>query len=453
MKLTIFQSDKGDCLLIEAKSGELVLCDGGMGPSMRNHVRAELSALRDQGRALELVYISHIDNDHISGVLQLLEDEVEWRVFDHHQQSGRAIKVPQVPRPPVINGILHNSFRDQIKLDNKSTENLIAAQAIEKLLTGMAPVLLATGVPELVDVADEMQAIATGIPQAIQVSRLIAPKALNIPLNKPPGVKKASRLLYAGRPGQFFNLGSMKFTLIGPTEDELNKLRHGWKNWLSNNQTRIKKIREELKRQVDEFSTGFLTDSPFDLTGWEGIPDYKGVTVPNIASLMWMVDEGEGDARKRLLLTGDAQPDFILSGLERRGFLANGSMHLDVLKVQHHGSPNNLDADFAKIVSADHYVFCGNGEHTNPDIAVIDLIYNSRLSENEETHALAPKAKDREFHFWFSTTSTAQTPNTKKREYFQKVEQKVRELVEHSNGMLHAHFNDSTSIVLDLEIH
>ena len=38
-----------------------------------------------QGATLELVYVSHIDNDHISGVLQLLEDEAEWRVFDLHQ--------------------------------------------------------------------------------------------------------------------------------------------------------------------------------------------------------------------------------------------------------------------------------------------------------------------------------------------------------------------------------
>ena len=53
---------------------------------------------------------------------------------------------------------------------------------------------------------------------------------------------------------------------------------------------------------------------------WEGIPDYKGVTVPNIASLMFMVEE-DG---KRLLLTGDGQQDFILAGLKRTGFLDDG---------------------------------------------------------------------------------------------------------------------------------
>lgn len=445
MKLTIFQSDKGDCLLLEAGSGDLMLCDGGMGPSMRNHVRAELSAFRDEGRELEFVYVSHIDNDHISGVLQLLEDEVEWRVFDHHQQNGDPVKKPGVPRPPVIKGILHNSFRDLITANEKPIESLLAAKSIENLLSAMAPSLFGTAVPDLMKAAEEMQAIATGVPEGIKVSKLIAADALDIPLNRPPGVTGPSKLLYAGRPGERFDLGSMRFTLIGPTKDELKDLRDGWNNWLRNNKERLKKIRAEMKKRVDEFSTGALMDSPFDLREWEGIPGYKGVTVPNIASLMFMVEENE----KRLLLTGDGQQDFILGGLERTGFIEEGHLHLDVLKVQHHGSENNMDTNFAKKVSADHYVFCGNGEHENPDLGVIDIIFNSRLG-NSSVRALAPEAKNRTFHFWFSTTSAAQDENTKKHEHFRKVEKKAEDLATLSNGLLQLHFNENSSIVLEI---
>ncbi|HEX5736366.1 MAG TPA: MBL fold metallo-hydrolase [Blastocatellia bacterium] len=445
MKLTIFQSDKGDCLLLEAASGELVLCDGGMRPSMRNYVRAELGALREEGRELEFVYISHIDNDHIGGVLQLLEDEIEWRVYDHHQQSGDPIKDPKVPRPPVIKGILHNGFRDMITANDKPIESLYAAKAIENLLAEMVPALFGTAVPDLVSMAESMQAIVTGVPEAIQVSKLIAADALDIPLNRPPGVTGPSRLLYAGRPGEVFDLGSMKFTLIGPTSKELSNLRDGWNNWLRENKARLKEIRAELKRRVDEFSTGALSGSPFDLREWEGIPGYKGVTVPNISSLMFLVEENG----KRLLLTGDAQQDFIRKGLKRTGFLKGGYVHLDVLKVQHHGSEKNMDANFAREVSADHYVFCGNGEHENPDLGVIDIIRNSRLG-NESVRALAPEAENREFHFWFSTTAAAQDENTKKREHFLKVEKKVQKLAAESNGLLKLHFNEDASIVLEI---
>jgi hypothetical protein len=309
----------------------------------------------------------------------------------------------------------------------------------------MVPSLFGTAKPDLIDAAEELQSIAMGVPEAIQVSKLVAPEALDIPLNKPPGVDGPARLLYAGRPGDQFQIGSMKFTLIGPTENELKDLRDGWNNWLRNNKERLKKIRSELKKRVEEFSTGALTVSPFDLRDWEGIPDYKGVSAPNLASLMFIVEE-DG---KRLLLTGDGQQDFILAGLTRTGFLDDGFLHLDVLKVQHHGSENNIDVDFARKVSADHYVFCGNGEHANPDLGVIDIIFNSRLGK-PSVRTLAPEAADRNFHFWFSTTSANLGANTEKHENFVKIEKRVAKLANLSNGLLEVHFNENAAIVLNI---
>src|SRR5687768_14971708 len=107
-------------------------------------------------------------------------------------------------------------------------------KAIESLLTVAAPSLFATGVPELVRAAEEMQAISASVPEAISVSKLIAVDALDIPLNRPPGAPGPGKLLMAGKPGEVFDLGSMKFTLIGPTKSELLKLRKGWQHWLQN---------------------------------------------------------------------------------------------------------------------------------------------------------------------------------------------------------------------------
>jgi hypothetical protein len=345
MKLRIFQSDKGDCLLLEGRTnngqpGPLMLCDGGMGPSMRNFVRDELSKLRNDGRDIDLAYISHIDNDHINGVLQLLEDEVDWRVFDFHAANGNPIDEPQGPRPPNINGLLHNSFRDQVSKNRGSISGLAQANAIEQLLASMAPSFYATADPDLAELADEMTAISLGVPEAIKVSKLISADALNIPLNQPPGVAQPQNLLYAGRPGDKFMLGQMEFTLIGPTEQELDDLRDGWNNFLNENKEKIKKLRKELKDRTDAIGSSADSPPPFDLRDWNGIPDFKGVTIPNIASLMFMVEEpGDNGSVARLLLTGDGQQDFILDGLRRAGFLDdNVGLHLDVLKVQHHGS-------------------------------------------------------------------------------------------------------------------
>ena len=436
MKLQIFQSAQGDCLLLEARDKTLVLCDGGMRSSMKSHVRDELAKLRTAGRALEYIYVSHIDSDHISGVLQLLEDEVAWRVFDYQQEeeNPRATQ-PSVSRPPVVKGLLQNAFRDQIGANSK---------AIEELFAVAVPALFATAEPRLVDVGLELQEIAISIPEAIKVSRLAAADALDIPVNRLPGTEGPARLLFFRDEVRSFDVGSMQFTIVGPGIEELNDLKTGWVNWLRASKDEVLAIRRELKRRIDEFSNG-AAGSPFDLGGWNGIPDFKNVTAPNIASLMFMVEE---DGR-RLLLTGDSQQDKLLEGLRRTGFLGDEGLHVDVLKVQHHGSEHNLDANFARHVSARHYVFCGNGLSGNPSLEVIDAIFASRLGSPAQ-RTLAPAADGETFHYWFSTTSAAQEEGSARRKVFQRVEERLEELEQSADGQLVAHYNDAAFIELDL---
>ncbi|MDX0264292.1 hypothetical protein GOC60_24390 [Sinorhizobium meliloti] len=431
MKLHIFQSAKGDCLLLEAKDGTRILCDGGMAASMRSHVREKLGKLRETNQKLNYIYVSHIDQDHISGALQLLEDELEWRLFEFHEKQGTPIRQPKVPRPPEIGGIWHNAFRDQIGKNAGDVEDLLAAAV---------PALLASGVPEIVDLGEELQQIAVSIPEAIKVSRYSSSELLNIPINRLPGSEEEAKLLMIRSGQEAFDVGSMRLTIVGPTNEELTLLRDGWNNFLRDVKGResIKKLRAEIKRKIESFGA-----ESFDLRDWNGIEDYQGVTTPNIASLMFMVEEED----KRLLLTGDSQQDIILKGLELTGFLEAGHLHLDVLKTQHHASEHNFDIEFCRKVSADNYVFCGDGSHGNPELSVIQMIYDSRLGPKSK-RALAPEAKDRPFKYWFSTTANMQAADSLQRETFTEIERLVEKLVQKSNGLLTAAFNDKASIQL-----
>ena len=78
MRLTAFQSGKGDCLLLTNTAGTArMLVDGGMPASYSASCRPRRSAscARARRRTLDLVYVSHIDQDHIGGVLRMLDDE------------------------------------------------------------------------------------------------------------------------------------------------------------------------------------------------------------------------------------------------------------------------------------------------------------------------------------------------------------------------------------------
>ncbi|MCP4301611.1 MAG: MBL fold metallo-hydrolase [Gammaproteobacteria bacterium] len=439
MDIEIFQSNKGDCILLKGNNGGRVLCDGGMAKSMREHVRAELTKLHENGEKLDAVYVSHIDQDHISGVLQLLSDLLSWRIVEHHRANGdNTVNDPDFERPPDIDGLWHNSFRDLIGPNSFAVQNLLAATA---------PVLFGTGVSDAMALGERMHTIAVSIPEALKVSRLAKPDLLNIPINVLPNQPGPAKLLMIRGDNMPFNVGSLEFHLIGPAKDELTKLRDGWNNWLrdNDNRARTREIRKEMQKRVEEFATGVRTGTPFDLGDWNGIPDFEGVTVPNIASLMFLVKENG----KTLLLTGDCQQDILLQGLTDTGHMDAGHIHVDVLKVQHHGSEHNADPDFCRRVSADHYIFCGNGMNGNPEKTVLEMFFNSRLGDPAD-RALAPEAANREFTFWFSTTANRQSPGSTARTNFEETEQVVNNMLASSNGQMHANFNNGNSITLSV---
>jgi len=397
-----------------------------------------LGELAENGEHLDAIYVSHIDQDHISGVLQLLEDMLEWKVYDYHQAEGNGeVQEPEFPRLPMAHGIWHNAFRDLIA-ENQGE--------IEELLAAAAPALYGTGVGLLVHAAHEMENIEQSIPEALRVSALVRPNLLDIPLNSPPGRSDPGQLMLMEEPNQPFSVGSLQFQLIGPSQEQLERLREGWNEWLLENRDRTGEIRAEIQRRVAEFASGTLEESPFDLHRWNGVPSHDEVTVPNTASMMFLVEE-DGTT---VLLTGDSHQDMILEGLAEVGALVgDGHIHVDVLKVPHHGSEHNVDENFCQRVSADHYIFCGNGSHGNPEPETIQMYYDSRCGP-AEVRSLSPEADDRDFQFWFSTASDFVSNSHGNRANLQQTEDLLSRLLEESGGRMHVHYNKGDSISLDL---
>jgi len=76
------------------------------------------------------------------------------------------------------------------------------------------------------------------------------------------------------------------------------------------------------------------------------------------------------------------------------GLLKPGDkMHVDILKMPHHGSDRNLDPIFFQRVSADHYVFSGNGEHGNPERETLQMLLNESGGEEFTIHLTYPSTR------------------------------------------------------------
>lgn len=431
MRITVFDSDKGDCVLLESNGGSRILCDGGMYKSMQRHAAPHL-----EGLDIDLAHVSHIDQDHVAGVLQLLQNAVEWLVFDRHDAAGDPIRPPRVSRPPNIARIWNNGFREQITRNRGDIEDLLAHSA---------PMLQASQLPELVDIGQDAQRISTSVRESLKVSRLIGSDVLDIPINQIPGQRRRSRLIMRRRRQRPVNVGDFQITILGPSEDELEDLREGWDNWLRENRGIRREMDRYVRDRMEAFENGADID-PFDLRDWNGMPDFRGVTVPNVASIVLLIVADN----VRVLITGDVQQDILLGQLEESGLMARGgALHFDVLKVPHHGSHHNASEEFCRRVSADHYLFTGiDGRNTNPEIDVINLYWNSRLGRRRRNRAQAQEADGRAFAFYFSSHSSKKSGVN--RTHARAVQRRVQRLQGRSGNQMSHEFNRRDFIRIDL---
>jgi beta-lactamase superfamily II metal-dependent hydrolase len=432
MRLTAFQSDKGDCLLLETKDQKnRMLIDGGMSRAYSEHVAPALGALRKAKKKLDVVYLSHIDQDHISGVLQMLDDEAAWRVHDHQLAHGNPThKPPKAPRPPEVGRIFHNSFHDQVGKNSGPIESMLAATA--QILSG-------SDHPWLRKVAQERSEIATSIPEAMRVSSRIKSGQLNIKLN--PEYQGKLMVIKTGAPA--IKVGSIRLKLIGPFAQDLKNLRKEWNTWLDDNLKVVKGLRTRAAQDEKNMSTNTLDDvigpqltaasvlGEVELALAKTLGERKKVTAPNLASLMFLAEENG----QTILLTGDGHWADILKGLDdAKSFDASNHCHVDVLKVQHHGSEHNIEKEFCDRVTADHYVFCGNGQHENPDNDVLDVIFDRRMANDKD-----------KFKFWFNSSSK-ESHDANGRKHMKGVEAQVAKLITKSKGRLKVEYIKGSSM-------
>ena len=456
MKLRVFQSQKGDCLLLEGRDGKRMLVDGGMAASYTSFVAPVLSKL-GRNEKLDVVYVSHIDEDHISGVLKMVDDLVEWRVFDHQKASGNPkAKQPdpvRTPRPPAIDQVWHNAFSAELGENAGRIEAALAATVT--ILSGLDD----TRERARLDVEEKAE-LATSVNQALQLSSKIGFKELGIRLNGP--AKGKLMFLRKNTPAAI-KLGGMTAFVIGPREADLRKLREEWNAWLKDNEPKLKKIQRDAGKDEDRLTNdvnnviGPMLDQAAALAqhlldgdrpapqglearsgGRSTLGNRNGVTPPNLASLMLLVEE----AGKSVLLTGDGFATDITDGLEQHGKLdGNRGLHVDVLKVQHHGANANMTTDFARAVTADHYVFCGNGQHTNPETDVVEALAAARLAG--QGRSPNPKAKNK-FKMWFNCSSAVKDGKAVPA-HMKKVEKLVAKLAASSGGQMSFFFLNGPS--------
>lgn len=335
MKLEVLPAKKGDCLLLHCGTADapaLILVDGGpagvwtgsLKPRL-DEIRAERGLRAEEPLHIDLVIVSHVDDDHINGVIGLLE-------YIKDKRDSRD--------PPhfTVGRLWHNAFDDIVGNDQ--------VQGDRPSQFGVASVGTVRDADDAGDPgpARDVAKLLASVEQGDRLRDLAG--ALGIEVN--PDFEGG--LIHSGAPAvEDAGLG-VSISIAGPRHGELLALQAETDKWLK-------------RRKEKGAATGSLLAALDD------------TSVANLSSVVLLVEDGE----QSLLLTGDARADKIRAGLEDAGSMSrHGTLHVDILKMQHHGSIRNVDADFLRTVTADTYVFSGDGKHGNPDRETFELLFRQR---------------------------------------------------------------------------
>ncbi|HET9865540.1 MAG TPA: hypothetical protein VFP37_19040 [Steroidobacteraceae bacterium] len=354
--LDVRRARKGDCLLLHygtAANPRVILIDGGPKDVYKPFLKPRLEDLRDrrapgQPLLVDMVMVSHVDDDHIQGILDLARE----------LRDAPGTPLVQVAR------LWHNSFDNILGKSPKELTAAVTAQFGAAALSGDLPADASIDMGASAD--DEEEEIARAslmvLASIAQGSKLRGDaKALGWAVNP----EANGKLILAAKDPVDIGHG-LRFTVAGPQQPELKKLQQAHDKWVA---------AQKKKKKKDPQAA---------------LAAYVDQSVPNLSSIV-VLAECDG---KRMLLTGDARGDKILAGLEKSGALKKGGkMHVELLKVPHHGSSNNLEEDFFRRITADHYVFSGDGEHGNPERETLEMLRKARKNSPFTIHLTYPVAE------------------------------------------------------------
>jgi hypothetical protein len=349
LKLRVVQARYGDSLILESGTGKrrkYILVDGGPGGVFGPYLSAELKKIAAEGGRLERVVLTHIDEDHVAGLLEFME-------------SLQAAKDQHQPPMIAVGGMWHNGFSKIVPEEAQAAADLEFEMMSLPDVSGpleepAAPSHQPLSEPEESPEAGMWSpALDYGVKEGHQLQLIDA--ELDIQRNEGfPGqlvtVESAPRPL---------KLAGMRIWILGPTQANLNKLHDKWLQWLT-------------KEGIS-----------FGVPGAQVKPDSSEA---NLSSIMFLAEVG----KRRIIMTGDGLGDDVVAGLEQCGLMPpGGTFHVDILKLPHHGSARNVVGRLLDHVLADTYVISADGKYGNPDWQTLNWLIDMACRQQRDIHIFA----------------------------------------------------------------
>jgi hypothetical protein len=355
LRIKMYPARNGDSFLIDA-AGEFILIDAGFASTFQDFVKADLAALASAGGRLALAVCTHIDADHIGGLLEF---------FSSNGPSPR--RIIEVDR------VWHNSLRSlpTPAVGEEGVEGQLVLEALRRRGVGapaapgpigarqgssLAKMLREDGYlwnegDGTTCVSQDQQPLA--LSEAVSVE-VVGPSRVRLDALRRVWLREVARLGYKG----------------GAAPADL--LDDAYEMWCATApQPPIAQI-----RTVSAHGNLRLADIH--------APDQSPSNGSSIAVVIT-------SARAQVLFLGDAWAEDMVARL-RAGKPATGPILFDAIKVSHHGSYHNTSPELLATVDAPCFLISTDStRHGHPDFEVLAEIvdrpapFERRLIFNYET--------------------------------------------------------------------
>lgn len=317
LKIKFLKAFNGDCILLTlvpiVGEDKRILIDGGISNIYKSGKRGKgkpeygaLKVLTDQlryeGKIIDLLILTHIDADHIAGIL-------EW--FENDDKAYELIKEVWFNSGALI--AEHFKAAENPDLDPEF-----------KLLN------LDTN---------------TSISQGIRFGKYINEK----------GIWKREIFMQ----GKDIVWNNAEFRFLSPDENKLERLLKEWKRSDLNLDTSSKIDDYDLSIEHLISKDRFEEDDSF----------------PNGSSIAFIFTF----ENQNYLFLGDSHPSVIIESLLKRGFSKENPFRSEMVKLSHHGSRGNTNAELLDMVNSNLFVVSTNGKgHLHPHKQLLARLINNK---------------------------------------------------------------------------
>ena len=330
MRTIILPALNGDCILVEFQLSHYILIDGGYVDTYENYLLPTLKEIESRGGKLDVVVVTHIDGDHISGIIRLLEE-----------------------MPIGIGDVWYNGYRhiQSVAVTTEEKETFVHRNICKECQ------------------AEKPKPISAK--QGCTLSALIAKNGVS--WNTPA---KGNTIMAP----LSFPLGNANAIIhvLSPNNEDIKALESFWKKRLIKDRLLKKAHSEEFWDDAYEFTLskdmpGFHFHEKKVSKNHDLLKLCKETYEPdgsasNGSSISFVI-ETEG---KRVLFLGDSHAETVMTSLKALYGEENAPYHFDAVKLSHHGSYNNNSPELFSLLVADKWLVSTNGDKYNhPDMPTL----------------------------------------------------------------------------------